>query len=210
MHRLPRRAGGEPARTRSSRRKPARSVVALRYPLAGARRPLAARRSLVTPNHEPKTVQDFGREWTTFDQAELSATEAREHFERYFRIFPWGSLPNDAVGFDAGCGSGRWARFVAERVGTLYCFDASAAAAGVARRNLSTRCPARPPRGARFWPVLRPVSAFGCAENNFSVPFTRACSRSVQACRSMGREAFRDLSRHAGRGRRGPPAGPRP
>jgi ubiquinone/menaquinone biosynthesis C-methylase UbiE len=41
------------------------------------------------------------------------------------------------VGFDLGCGSGRWARFVAERVGKLVCIDASATALEVARRNLA-------------------------------------------------------------------------
>jgi ubiquinone/menaquinone biosynthesis C-methylase UbiE len=36
-----------------------------------------------------------------------------------------------------GCGSGRWARLVAPRVGKLICVDASEEAAEVARRNLA-------------------------------------------------------------------------
>lgn len=35
-----------------------------------------------------------------------------------------------------GCGSGRWARLMAPRVGTLYCIDPSSALE-VAKRNLS-------------------------------------------------------------------------
>lgn len=58
-------------------------------------------------------------------------------FERYFSVFPWEDLPDAAVGFDAGCGSGRWARFVAPRVGRLHCIDASAGALDVARRVLA-------------------------------------------------------------------------
>jgi SAM-dependent methyltransferase len=46
-------------------------------------------------------------------------------------------LPAGAVGFDAGCGSGRWAQQVAPRVGRLHCVDASAQALEVARRNLA-------------------------------------------------------------------------
>ena len=51
-------------------------------------------------------------------------------------MFPWTGLPSNAAGFDAGCGSGRWAAFVAPRVGHLHCIDASAGALGIARRNL--------------------------------------------------------------------------
>jgi len=36
-------------------------------------------------------------------------------------------LPQNSEGFDMGCGSGRWARFVAARVGRLHCIDPSSA-----------------------------------------------------------------------------------
>src|SRR5581483_11541815 len=62
--------------------------------------------------------------------------ESRELFENYFKIFPWADLPPDAFGFDLGCGSGRWARHVAPRVGQLYCIDASSDVISVAKRNL--------------------------------------------------------------------------
>lgn len=93
-------------------------------------------------NVDKNTVDGFGVEWSHFDQSVLSAEEHQRLFDNYFRIFPWGSLPSDAVGFDMGCGSGRWARLVAPKVGKLHCIDASAQALEVARRNLvgEARC----------------------------------------------------------------------
>ena len=90
-----------------------------------------------THNVDPDTVVGFGQEWRRFDQ---NAMEPEEHallFGEYFAIFPWDSLQPNPTGFDAGCGSGRWAAFVAPRVHTLYCIDASAVALGVARRKLA-------------------------------------------------------------------------
>lgn len=90
-------------------------------------------------NLDVKTVEGFGEEWSRFDQAGLDEGELSEQFERYFAVFPWDKLPKAAVGFDLGCGSGRWAKKVAERVGQLHCIDASESALAVARRNLAGR-----------------------------------------------------------------------
>ena len=87
-------------------------------------------------NLDPATVDGFGEEWDRYDQSMLSAEELGAAFERYFAVFPWDRLPRGAAGFDLGCGSGRWARLVAPRVGTLHCIDASGKALAVARRNL--------------------------------------------------------------------------
>lgn len=89
------------------------------------------------PNLDRATVDDFGREWQRFDQSTVSSAELRRMFDEYFAIFPWDSLPRDATGFDAGCGSGRWAALVAPRVGRLHCIDASAEALAVAQKNLA-------------------------------------------------------------------------
>jgi SAM-dependent methyltransferase len=89
-------------------------------------------------NVDAKTVEGFGEEWTRFDQSELDAGELADQFERYFKVFPWNSVPQNAEGFDLGCGSGRWANLAAQRVGRLHCIDASPAALEVARRNLSS------------------------------------------------------------------------
>lgn len=88
-------------------------------------------------NSDLKIVEGFGDEWTRFDQSGMSDEEQTRIFDKYFSIFPWAALPENAVGFDLGCGSGRWAKLVAPRVGVLHCIDPSAAIE-VARRNLSS------------------------------------------------------------------------
>lgn len=85
------------------------------------------------------TVEGFGDEWSRFDQASLSENELRTVFNRYFQIFPWKALPKNPVGFDLGCGTGRWSRFVAENAGELHCIDASNQALDVAKRNLADK-----------------------------------------------------------------------
>lgn len=87
-------------------------------------------------NIDTPTVSNFGEEWSRFDQQALSEEESRKIFGEYFSIFPWSALPPGAEGFDMGCGTGRWARWVAPRVGILHCIDPSAAIE-VARRGLS-------------------------------------------------------------------------
>lgn len=86
-------------------------------------------------NMDAKTVASFGDEWSRFDQSSMSYSEASEIFMEYFSIFPWDMLPSNPVGFDMGCGSGRWAKFVAPKVGRLNCIDPSSAL-DIARRNL--------------------------------------------------------------------------
>lgn len=88
-------------------------------------------------NADEQVVADFGREWQAYDQSAVPDEELGRQFERYFAVFPWEILPRDAIGFDAGCGSGRWARFVAARVQRLHCIDASAEALQVAKRTLA-------------------------------------------------------------------------
>jgi ubiquinone/menaquinone biosynthesis C-methylase UbiE len=94
-------------------------------------------------NIDPLTVAGFGEEWDSFDQTQLDQGEWRELFERYFAVFPWASLPAQAEGFDLGCGSGRWAAGVVDKVGTLNCIDPSAKALAVCQRRLGDRANAR-------------------------------------------------------------------
>ena len=62
----------------------------------------------MTKNLDVDTVKSFGDEWSRFNQAELSAAEAGKIFDEYFAVFRWDKLPENAIGFDMGCGSGRW------------------------------------------------------------------------------------------------------
>jgi SAM-dependent methyltransferase len=88
-------------------------------------------------NSASDVVHDFGLEWQAFDQAGVPAEELRRMFDAYFKVFPWERISQQSVGFDCGCGSGRWARLMAPRVGELHCIDPSTKALDVARRNLA-------------------------------------------------------------------------
>lgn len=88
-------------------------------------------------NIDASTVEDFGDEWSAFDQTELDSTEHQRLFDQYFSVFPFDELRNDAEGFDLGCGSGRWAILLARRVGLLHCIDPAHRALEVAKRRLA-------------------------------------------------------------------------
>lgn len=90
-------------------------------------------------NRDEATIASFADEWSHHPQSNLSEQELKDLFEGYFGIFPWASLPLGSVGFDMGCGSGRWARFAATHVGHLHCIDAAEGALAVARRNLASQ-----------------------------------------------------------------------
>lgn len=88
-------------------------------------------------NIDKKTVSSFGDEWKRFNQEALKGDEHSYLFEKYFHIFPWDTLPKNANGFDMGCGSGRWAKLVAPKIGKLSCIDPSIEALSVAKRSLA-------------------------------------------------------------------------
>jgi ubiquinone/menaquinone biosynthesis C-methylase UbiE len=90
-------------------------------------------------NIDQQVVSGFGDEWNRFNQSELSETELTDIFNGYFSIFPWEKIQANSTGFDLGCGSGRWAKLVAEKVGHLHCIDASELALNVAQKNLSQK-----------------------------------------------------------------------
>ncbi len=87
-------------------------------------------------NLERETVKGFGEEWSHYDQSLLRADEREAILQAYFRVFPEHVLSRDAIGFDLGCGSGRWAACIAPKVGQLHCIDASDQALSVAEKNL--------------------------------------------------------------------------
>jgi SAM-dependent methyltransferase len=91
----------------------------------------------IIKNIDVATVEAFGDEWSTFDQSNLPDSEQNSVFDLYFSVFPWSKLPANAEGFDMGCGSGRWAKLCAPKVGTLNCIDPAEAALNVARKNLA-------------------------------------------------------------------------
>lgn len=94
-------------------------------------------------NLDDKTVHGFGEEWTRFDQTDVPKQELEEMFRQYFKIFPWSAVNKKSIGFDMGCGSGRWAVIMSEKIGVLHCIDASPEALKVAERNLLGRANCR-------------------------------------------------------------------
>ena len=89
-------------------------------------------------NIDEKVVQGFGEEWKYFDQSKETITDdLTKEFGQYFDVFPWEILPDNPTGADIGCGSGRWAKFVAPKVGKLYCCDPAIEALNIAKKNLS-------------------------------------------------------------------------
>jgi SAM-dependent methyltransferase len=83
------------------------------------------RKQICDSNIDPETAASFGDEWSRFDQSGMLDHESGKMFDEYFAVFPWIDLPQGAEGFDMGCGSGRWARWVLPKVGHLHCIDPS-------------------------------------------------------------------------------------
>lgn len=87
-------------------------------------------------NNSNKTIEEFGNEWNKFDQSKLNQKELKEITKRYFDIFPSEYLNKQFVGFDLGCGSGRFAKHVADKVKILHCIEPSEAIE-ISKQNLS-------------------------------------------------------------------------
>ncbi len=87
-------------------------------------------------NQDKNTVEGFGDEWSRFDQSDLPEDEQQLLFDEYFSVFPWKDISKESVGFDLGCGTGRWAKSVAPKVKKLICIDPSNAI-DIAKKNLS-------------------------------------------------------------------------
>jgi ubiquinone/menaquinone biosynthesis C-methylase UbiE len=84
-----------------------------------------------------RVIKDFGDEWNIYDQSRLTDEEAILQFKSYFKNFPFNFISSNSIGFDAGCGSGRWAKIIAPQVKTLYCIDPSSSIY-IAKKNLKS------------------------------------------------------------------------
>ena len=84
-----------------------------------------------------KVINDFGKEWTKFDNEHLSDKELRKIFNDYFSIFPKRLLKKNKIGIDLGAGTGRWAKFVAPKVKKLFLLEPSLEAVTVSKKKLA-------------------------------------------------------------------------
>ena len=87
-------------------------------------------------NYDHNVIDDFGNEWEQYDQSSVNSKELERQFSEYFKVFSWNKKITNGVGADFGCGTGRWANFVANKVNFLICIDASTKAVSVAKKNL--------------------------------------------------------------------------
>ena len=71
-------------------------------------------------NVDLATVAGFGREWFAYSQKALPQSDADKMAADYFSLVDF-----SGEGFDLGCGSGRWAKFIAPKVRLLHCIDPS-------------------------------------------------------------------------------------
>lgn len=85
-------------------------------------------------NIDNEVVKDFGNEWKSFTQKDLSKNDLDLGIKSYFKIFPFEKINQDSVGADFGCGSGRWVPALAPYVKKIICIDPSEAI-DVAREN---------------------------------------------------------------------------
>lgn len=89
-------------------------------------------------NIDPKVVNNFGEEWNKFNYKNIDNKNLKKIFNDYFNIFPFKKINKKSIGFDMGCGSGRWAKFIAPKVKKLNCIEPSNLAIKRAKLNLKT------------------------------------------------------------------------
>jgi SAM-dependent methyltransferase len=72
-------------------------------------------------NLDENTIRSFSAEWTKF--AAFSEAEISQTGDEYFDIVTPGMLHKNCRALDLGCGSGRWSRYIADRVGFVEAID---------------------------------------------------------------------------------------
>jgi SAM-dependent methyltransferase len=76
-------------------------------------------------NLDPKTVQSFGEEWIKFNS--FTEEELTRAGDEYFDIVPAGLLNENTTVLDAGCGTGRWSRYMSRFGCSIEAIDPSEA-----------------------------------------------------------------------------------
>lgn len=74
-------------------------------------------------NIDKETVESFGEEWLKFNT--FSAQDLKKIGDDYFDVLPAELALNKATVLDMGCGTGRWASYLAPRVKFIECIDPS-------------------------------------------------------------------------------------
>lgn len=82
-------------------------------------------------NIDPITVKSFGEEWNKFNA--FSAEEISEIGEEYFDLVTPSHLNKNSIVLDVGCGSGRWTKYLTDKVDFIEAIDPSDAVFGAAK-----------------------------------------------------------------------------
>ena len=76
-------------------------------------------------NLDAVTVASFGREWKKFNT--FTEKEIAKSGDEYFDVVDEKDFSPETVALDLGCGSGRWSRYLAPKVGFIEAIDPSEA-----------------------------------------------------------------------------------
>jgi SAM-dependent methyltransferase len=87
----------------------------------------------VDENIDNSTVDSFGEEWLKFNQ--FSEEDIKTAGNQYFDIVPEFLLNENTCVLDAGCGSGRWTKFIAGKVKIVEAIDPSLAVLAAQKMN---------------------------------------------------------------------------
>ena len=76
-------------------------------------------------NLDSVTVASFGREWKKFNT--FTEKDIAKSGDEYFDVVDEKDFSPETVPLDLGCGSGRWSRYLAPKVGSIEAIDPSEA-----------------------------------------------------------------------------------
>ncbi len=82
-------------------------------------------------NIDWQTVESFGEEWSKFDF--FSDEEIKQAGDEYFDIIDQTMISKESVVLDVGCGSGRWSKYLTEKVKYIEAIDPSNAVVSAAK-----------------------------------------------------------------------------
>lgn len=74
-------------------------------------------------NIDQEVVASFGEEWSKFHQ--FSQADIDQLGDMYFDIITEEMVNKNTYGFDLGCGTGRWTKVLADRIGFMEAIDPS-------------------------------------------------------------------------------------